>query len=479
MIVLINPPNPPGKISNKDMMGGLGQLYNKGGALVPPIDIPYIAGGLLKNNIPVKVIDCLGLQYDFNKLIEELLEIENITSIAIRTSLPTYSFDLKTAYHIKKAINIPIVFFGSYVSMALEETLMHHSVDIVVTGEPENTFVDLCLKGKEEAAGIWYKNNEGKIIKNKFSEKHKDLDNLPYPAWDLMPYKNYYLPSKQFQNNDPFLPVLTSRGCPFGCDYCPYPVLQGKKWRARSAGNIFGELEYIIEELGISNVLFRDPEFTLNRSRIMELCGNITKSALSFSWRCETRIDTLDEELIEEMSKAGCIGINFGIETSDPEIAKSVNRKVCPEDRMQYLIQYCQRRKINVFCFFIIGLPGQNKQEIFNLIDLALSLDSDEIQITYATPYPGTILSAWAEENGYIVERNFENYTGYHPVMRNEYFSTKQLKHFFRFAQHALHMRKRLKALRIKKGGFFQPFIENAKEIFLVLEKILLAGFRK
>jgi hypothetical protein len=70
MIVLINPPNPPDKISNKDMMGGLGQLYDKGGALVPPIDIPYIAGSLLKNNIPVKVVDCLGLQYDFNKLIE-------------------------------------------------------------------------------------------------------------------------------------------------------------------------------------------------------------------------------------------------------------------------------------------------------------------------------------------------------------------------------------------------------------------------
>jgi hypothetical protein len=88
-------------------------------------------------------------------------------------------------------------------------------------------------------------------------------------------------------------------------------------------------------------------------------------------------------------------------------------------------------------------------------------------------------LSTWAEENGYIVERNFENYTGYHPVMRNEHFSINQLKRFFRFAQHALHMRKRLKALRIKKGGFFQPFIENAKEIFLVLEKIFLSGFGK
>jgi radical SAM superfamily enzyme YgiQ (UPF0313 family) len=91
----------------------------------------------------------------------------------------------------------------------------------------------------------------------------------------------------------------------------------------------------------------------------MELCRNITTSALSLCWRCETRIDTLDEELIEKMSKAGCIGINFEIETNDPEIAKSVNRKVCPEDRMQHLIQYCQRRKINVFCFFIIGLPGK------------------------------------------------------------------------------------------------------------------------
>ena len=138
MIILINPPNPPGKISNKDMMGGLGQLYNKGGALVPPIDIPYIAACLLKNDIPVRVFDCLGLRYDYKKLKEVLLTIENITRIAIRTSLPTYSFDLKTAYHLKKAIGVPIVFFGPYVSMIPEETLLHHSIDIVITGEPEN-----------------------------------------------------------------------------------------------------------------------------------------------------------------------------------------------------------------------------------------------------------------------------------------------------------------------------------------------------
>ncbi len=479
MIVLINPPNPPGKISNKDMMGGLGQLYDKGGALVPPMDLPYTAAGLLQRNIPVNVIDCLGLRYDIKRLLEEIKAIKNIKLIAIRTSLPTYAFDLQTASLLKEVIQVPLVFFGPYVSLIPAETLRQHPVDIVITGEPENTFVELCLKGIKETNGIWYKSVDGEIIKNKPAEKQYNLDDLPFPAWKLMPYRNYRLPGRQFQKNEPFLPILTSRGCPFGCEYCPYPVLQGKKWRSRSAENIYGELEYIVEELGIKNLLFRDPEFTLNRSRIIELSRKIRKNNLVFSWRCETRIDTLDENLIDEMTSAGCIGVNFGIETSDPEIAMRVNRKVCDEERMKQLIQYCQSKNISVFCFFIIGLPGQTKKEIFNLIDLASKLDPDEIQVTYATPYPGTKLSAWAETNGYIVDRNFENYTGYHPVMRNEYFTAVQLKRFFRFAQHCFHMRQRLKSHRISNGGFFKPVTEGAKEHILKLERLFLLSLGK
>jgi len=482
MIILINPPNPPGKVSNKDMMAGLGQLYERDGVMVPPIDIPYIAACLREKNIPVKITDCLGLQYDKDALLEEVRNVVSIDGcriIAIRTSLPTYPYDMKIAQLLKDDIGAQIVMFGPYVALTPKEVITHDFIDGVVVGEPEYTFVHLYLKGMKETEGVWFKDQNGTIIENRPRKKISALDQLPFPAWELMPYNKYVLPEQQFPESGPFLPILSSRGCPFACHYCPYPVIQGKKWRARSAENVVAEIEYIVKRLGVKNILFRDPEFTLDRERVIKICRKLMYQKLEFFWRCETRIDTLDEELIVTMSKAGCRGINLGVETNDPETAQKVGRRICDRKKMFAVIDCCKKNAVNLFCFFIIGLPGQDKSEIMRMVDLAKAMDPEEVQFTFATPYPGTLLYQWAEENNFIMDRNITHYTGYYPVMRNENLSVRSLKKMHVFAHHALYMRKCLKEYRIKKHGFIQRIIESIKETIVWFEKMLVMGIGK
>lgn len=468
MIILVNPPNPPGKVSNKDMMGGLGQLYEPSGPKIPPLDIPYIAGCLKESNIAFTIIECLGLDYKQDTLLEEIKknETDNL-SVAIRTSLPTLSFDMEIAREIKQKTNATIIMFGPQVCLSGQEIIEEEFIDLVIMGEPEFIFVSIFTKGLQETQGIWFKNQTGQIIRNSPRAYLEDLNKLPLPLWELMPYKNYILPQPQFPDEKPFLPVATSRGCPFNCHYCPYPLTQGCQWRIRSIENVVAELTYIVDKLGITNILFRDPEFSLDRVRTKKLCQRIIEKELRFFWRCETRIDTLDEDLIEIMAGAGCRGMNVGIESLSDKTLKSLGRKGVAEEQAERIMACCQKYNINTFCFFIIGLPGENKRDIRKSIQFARKIDPVQVQFTFATPYPKTALAQWADEKGFIEDRDFSHYTGYTPVMRNEYLTISRVKKIHDFANRWVSLRKNQKEQRIQKMGFLQRIKEPIKEVLL------------
>jgi radical SAM superfamily enzyme YgiQ (UPF0313 family) len=476
MIFLVNPPNPPGKVSNKDMMGGLGQLYKKGGAKVPPIDLPYTAACLREAGISFHVIDCLGLDYDVKSLVTEMKKMAGgqAVSAALRTSLPTFPFDMDTAKKIKEETHARIIIFGPYVSLNLQATIDRDYIDVIVLGEPEFTFVDIFTKGLAETEGIWYRDKKGNIIRNNPRETIQNLDQLPMPEWESMPYKTYILSHPQFPDENPFLPVLTSRGCPFSCSYCPYPLVQGSKWRKRSPENVLEELAFIVKTLGIKNILFRDPEFTLDKKRILQICQGITSKKLDFHWRCETRIDTLDEELIRRMANAGCCGINLGIESSSEETLSRMGRKAQHPKQNLKIIKLCRELNIHTFCFFIIGLPGDKKRDLLKTIRMAKAYDCSQIQFTFAIPYPKTPLFQWAEENNFIEERKLDQMTGYVPVMRNEHLSINRLKRISRFVNKSVQMRKSLRRERIDKYGAIQRIKEIFKGILLWFEKWII-----
>ena len=437
MVYLVNPPCPPGTVSNKDTMGGLGQLYPAGTpTIMPPIDLPYLAALFRQHRIPCVTLDCLGSGIDTGDLLLALKR-DRPRLVALRTSLPSLEWDLKLAELIRTIVDTEMIMFGPCLKYLGNLALREGHVDSIVPGEAELVLPKLAAATPGSlVAGVV---RRGSTVVDD-TDRIENLDELPFPAWDLLPYNNYHCHGL-VRNLRPFVTALTSRGCPHGCAYCPYPVVQGRKMRLRSAQNVVKEMAWLEHSLGVRAVLFRDPEFAINRDRVTAICEGMLQRSLTLSWRCETRIENLDPELLSLMARAGCVGINLGIESANGDILRGVGRHSFPYEKARTLIDCCHRLGIETFCLFVLGLPGENLRSALATIDYALALAPRAVQFTVATPYPGTGLWEWASTNGYIEEGSFSAMTGYEATMRTEHLRVDELASLRDYAYRAWSMR--------------------------------------
>jgi radical SAM superfamily enzyme YgiQ (UPF0313 family) len=447
VITIVNPPNPPNAVSNKDTMGGFGQLYASNAKhSMPPLDILYTTALLRSKSIPVMIIDCLSLDWELGGLIFHL-QSQKSKLVAIRTSTPTFNWDLRVAAIIKITLNAKIIMFGPHVSIFPMQTIQQPFIDAIVLGEPEMAFLSIVELGFKDSKGVWYKEGDN-IIQNNASSPIDDLNELPFPAWDMISYKSFN-GGGLMRNLKPFVTALTSRGCPHGCTYCPYPVIQGRKLRVRSPENVVDELHWLVNSMGVKAVLFRDPEFALQRDRVMGICEAILKRDIRLAWRCETRMEDLDEKLVSIMAKAGCIGINTGVESADPHVLRNLKRKLVPFDQAKKVVKACNKNGVDSFCFFIIGLPGDTRQSVLKTIDYAVKLKPTFVQFTVATPYPGTELRNWAWEKGFIENETLSGITGYDAAMRNDCLAAEEIRTLQKLANEAWEMRWHKVVIRI------------------------------
>lgn len=436
--VLINPPNPPGYRSNKDSMGGFGQLYPPSAPPFPPLDLPYLAACLLREGFRPRVIEAGALDLSPAQLCDRLRteDTGGRTLIMVRTSLPTIDWDLAVCMEIRRTMpQATIGLYGGAVPALSFRLEQDRTIDFAVLGEPDEPVVELMRGDPLEQIpgllvrrdGVWRRSAERKA--------QRDLDGLPFPRWDLLPVDRYIIPKSSTAGRLRFLPMLTSRGCPYGCSYCPYPVGQGLKWRYRSPGNVVDEMEHLVRDFGVEYVLFRDPMFSLNQRRVIEICEEIVRRGLRVRWACETRVDCLDEATIVGMARAGCVGINFGVESSDPEIQKGVDRKPIHVEEFERKVAVCKRHGIRTFAFFIVGLPGDTVDTILSTITFALKIRASWVQFTVATPFIGTKLHRWAAGHGFIAEDHYQIVSSHEGSIGNENLSAAQIHSLHRFAQ--------------------------------------------
>ncbi len=456
-IIFINPPNPPESVSNKDMMGGFGQIYKgKPATKIPPLDLIYAATVCKKAGIATEAIDCLASGLGENALIQKLSATKPAPEfVAFRTSTPTFLYDLSVAEKTAKALpGAKIVFFGPQATIFPEKFFECDAVDAIVTSEPDWVFAKIVKHGFAKAEGVWYRKGK-EVVRNPPAAPIEKLDELPYPDWTLVPYKEYYL-GELVRNRTPFLTMLTSRGCPYGCVYCPYPVAQGLRWRFRSAENVVGELDFVAKKLGAKAVLFRDAVFTLDRKRTEKICDEMISRKLDLVWRCETRVDALDDALIEKMARAGCVGVNIGIESADEQVLKNVGRRIFTPEKAKEVVAACKRNKIEVFAFFIIGLPGETRKSVEKTVHFAKELNPEYCQFTVASPYPGTKLRKWAEDNAFLESEEWNLVSGYSATMRNETLSRERIAKLRDYAAASVHAAPKAIAFRVKKRGLMQ-----------------------
>ena len=448
--IVVNPPSPPKFVSNKDSMGGFGQLFPLGATLFPPLDLIYLGSYLADKKYSVELLECLALDLDRDGLLKRIAAIPESSLVIVRTSAPTLDWDLSICDSVKQCKpNCRIAIYGPVVPSVKHRIEKERSIDYIIAGDPEPIAEEL-LSGAASAvpaglnvvqredesgvAGLSLRKGEA-WAESPARPFTRDLDSLPFPKWELLPYQRYRLPKSSAHSEVPFLPMLSSRGCPIGCHYCPYPVGQGLPWRHRSAQNVLDELEHLVRDLGIRYVIFRDPMFSLNQKRVIDICDGIVARGLNVTWRCETRIDFLKPDTLKAMAAAGCEGINFGVESSDVNIQKNVGRRPIAQQQFLDAFALCRELGIKTFAFFIIGLPGDTVGTILDTIEFAIKIRPSWMQFTAASPFIGTKLRDWAVAQGLVTDDEYAYISSHQVAIGNDNLSKEQVQSLYRFAR--------------------------------------------
>jgi len=321
-----------------------------------------------------------------------------------------------------RARGVPVGFIG--ITASKMPQLFEGHCDFIFNGEPEAGAIRLA--GGEIPTGT--------VV----SEQINDLDSLPFPRWDLVTERRRRF-GIQWSSRPVGggYPLLASRGCPEFCTYCPHRILAG--YRARSIANIADELERLCDQHHRPYVIFRDPLFSEQRDRCLELCDEIRSRGLSLTFEAETRLDRLDVELIDRLYEAGFRAMSFGVESTDPATLKKSGRRPIPQAHQRLVIDHCRRKGIVTAAFYVLGFLQDDWQSIAATIDYATDLGSTFAQFKILTPYPGTPMFKQIEP--LLSETDWEKFDGFTPTFHHPNLTERELRFLMGAAYKRFYMR--------------------------------------
>lgn len=375
--------------------------------LVFPLGLGYLSSILKQDKYNIEILD-MRCEIDGENALRHRIQKEKYVFVGI-TSLITNYEEVK---HISKTIRsidktVPIIAGGPMPSAIPEMLLKYSNVDICVLGEGETTITKIAYAyryncGIDSIPNIYYKKGND-IIKNSRVEEYCDLDILPFPDWSSFDIQKYIMESEGYLH--PSMDIITSRGCPYQCTFC-FSGVSGKKYRKRTAANILEEIILLKKKYEIRGFTIRDDTFVIDENRVYELCEKIMKAEIRMKWSCNGRIDLMDYKMLKIMHNAGCDTISYGIESGNKETLKTLKKNIDLE-KAKEIISNTRKAGIMPVGYFMIGLPGENRETINKTIEFCK--ESGIVpHFDYFGPIPGTELYQYAIEKGYI--KNEEEY---------------------------------------------------------------------
>jgi len=355
----------------------------------PPLGILYIATAIKYNtDWEVVFIDMNAEKIKYEEL--PLIIAKKKPMLVGMTALTFTIIDVLKVAEIVKCVDkeIKIMLGGIHPYIYPEETIRLKNIDYICLGEGEKAIVEFLEKYPKvsEVKGFYYKDGSGKICNTGYLPMIENLDTVRFPDRRLSKYKLY---TSILAKKNPITTMITSRGCPFQCTYCIRPHF-GKICRFRSPKNIIEEVKDCVE-LGIKEIFFYDDTFTINKKRVIEFCEEMIKEGLNqeIKWDIRSRVDTVDQKMINLLKKAGCDRIHFGIESANERILKILKKNINLKETEE-IFKICDFEGVTAFAYFMIGSPTESKEEILNTIDFASRIKVKYSQITITTPFPET-----------------------------------------------------------------------------------------
>ena len=441
-IQLINPPEVPGFLSDRDKAGGLGVMFPLNAryryrALTPPMDWLYAGAVAQERGWDVTLLDAPAEGLDLDGVIARL-QAHPPDRLGIRLSLPSLSEDLALVKAVKHALPALEVFgFGNVIRTTHAHWLEGSGLDAAFFGEGEAVLRDY-LDGLDVPT-IWRPGQEAP----QDWQLLKELDELPFPAWHLLDLSRYG-PEMTFY-------VLTTRGCPKACSMCPYYVNQGGPWRQRSVENVLAELE-LLKTLGAQRLQARDPNIGLVKKRLRSLAEGMAERGLTFDWVIETDLESLDPETLEVLAKSGLKRLMTGLESADPQILREIRQH---PDALKLTIanmKRCSDLGIELTGFMVVGSSSESYESVHATVRMAQALPMS-YSVSLMTPYHGTVYREEAEAQGLVVSKgNWRSYSGTDCLVRTKHLSESEVRLAYRWAQGELEKTLRARAIARSHG---------------------------
>lgn len=398
----------------------------------PTLGITSIAAILLERGHEVSLYDTTPYHAKMKEVIKVVEDFSpDVVGITSTTVMASNAFAV--ANEVKKLNKeVKIVLGGVHVTAVPHHAFSCQNVDYLVLGEGEITMCELleALQGKKDIArvnGLAYRKN-GEIIFNPPRELIKNIDELPIPAYDLLPINLY---SSPYVSRKPFMNVVRSRGCPYKCIFCGVPRVFGRGYRCQSPQRTLKEVEYLVTKLNVREILFKDSEFPLNQRITEEFCDLLIERKLDFVWCCNARVSNLNRSLLEKMKKAGCIGLTFGIESGDQKILDTIKKEITL-DEARNAIKLAREIGFKIVCNFMLGNPGETRETIEKTIAFSEELNPDYGCFTFLTPYPGTELRELAEKNNWLLDPSMEAVNPDRLIMNATTIPTSELQEYLK-----------------------------------------------
>ena len=424
--------------------------------LMPSLGLGYIAAMLERNGLEVTILDANIEGISPGKLASYLQQQGwRAQHIGITATSHTITTALAMASACKEAMPASKVTLGGvHPTILPEETLSREAVDFVVRGEGEFSYLELVTGRKiQDIEGLSYKRDGGQCH-NPLRARIADLDQLPSPAFHLMPIHKFR-PTIGTYRRLPVMGVVGSRGCPFNCTYCASPAFWGKAVRFRSAGNIFEEIALLVKDYQIKEIQLLDDTFTVAKGRLEELCELLLKADFRITWSCNSRVDSADDELLKLMKAAGCHSISYGIESADEEMLERIKKRISL-DQARKAIALTKKNTITCRASFMFGNPGETWETMQKTVRFALETMPDFVVFNIIRPYPGTEVYQWALEMGGLMREKWYMAPESGPIMRLPDLSRQDLvkaqsqamRRFYLRPRYALSRVSRLHSLR-------------------------------
>ncbi len=439
----------------------------------PPIGLAYIGAVLEKDGHQVHILDMDIEKMDINQLKGFLNEYcPEIVGISCAT--PLFKTSLLLAKTCKEN-KVPYVAIGGiHPTIKPREVISSEYVDFVIRGEGEITMSELLKKLEEknkklgDIDGLTFK-EKGKIKNNKNRELINDLDSLPFPARHLFKHFKYTYPDAMYS---PTIPIMTSRGCPGQCTYCQTKQICGLRYRFRSAKNILDEIEHLIEKYKAKEIHIWDDNFTVNKKRVLDFCKEFKERNIDIpiSIPQGLRVDQVDEETLKALKEIGVYSLGFGVESGNNEILRIV-KKNTNTDQIRKAISLAKKFKFEIWAFFMIGLPGDTEETIRQTIDFAKELDPDLAKFLILKPFPGSEVYKQLDEQGLILEKDYDKYGVYHtPVHKLPTVSPQRMLEIEKKAYREFYFRPKKILQQITRTKSVHRFRLNLKAALSILK---------